>query len=165
MKVAELQHFLANIVPFARAAGASEKVASELDRALQCMDPFKEKTLAEFSEFLRRADEFDRTGKLTAPASSAKARAAKAPALSIDDAAKIYTDLYARATEPTLTYADIDAKLKPIEKLTMPQLKELAGKVGVTVSAKTKKQLLDQLMGRIKELKASFERTQYRFGA
>ena len=68
MKVAELQRLIGNFGPFTRAAGASEKVATEFDRAMQCLDPFKEKTLAEFNDFLRRADEYDRTGKLLPPA-------------------------------------------------------------------------------------------------
>jgi hypothetical protein len=41
---------------------------------LQCLEPFKERTLADFSEFLRRADEYDRTGKLTPPAKQSGAR-------------------------------------------------------------------------------------------
>src|ERR1051325_3608990 len=98
MKVAELQQSLAHVVAFARSAGAPEKFAAELDRAVQCFDPFKDKTLVEFSEFLRRADEYDRTGKLEAPPRATRGtRAAKAPALTTDDAARIYLDLLARA--------------------------------------------------------------------
>lgn len=166
MKVAELQHSLGHIVAFARAAGASDKVVAELDRALQCFDPFKEKTLAEFSDFLRRADEFDRTGKLVPPArtSGGGTRAARAPALSAEAAAQIFNDLHERATDPALTYADIDAKMKPLEKLTIPQLLEVAAKVHVTVPAKPKKEILGELTRRIKELKVSHERTQFKFG-
>src|SRR5690242_4701107 len=120
MKVAELQCFLGNIVPFAKAAGASEKVAAELDRALQCLEPFKEKTLAEFNDFLRRADEFDRTGMLQPPAKKAsKPRAPKTPALTVDEAVKIFSELQERATDPALTFADIDAKLQGFEKMTV----------------------------------------------
>ncbi len=166
MKVSELQRFLGSLAPFVKAAGASEKVATEFDRALQCLEPFKEKTLVEFNDFLRRADEFDRTGKLTAPARSGngKPRAAKTPALTVDEAVQIYRDLHARATDPTVTYPEIDAKLKPFDKLTVAQIKEVAAKVDVTVSGKTKKVMLDDLLRRIKELKASNERTQFRLG-
>jgi hypothetical protein len=165
MKVAELQQMLCQIAAFAKAAGATDKVIMELDRALQCFDPFKEKTLAEFGEFLRRADEFDRTGKLQPPARPpAKPRTARAPALSVDAAAQIFTSLHDRATDPTLTYADIDAALQPLDKLTIPQLRAVAAKVNVTVPAKPKKEIVGELMRRIKELKASHERTQFRFG-
>jgi hypothetical protein len=165
MKVDELQRFLASIAPFARAAGASDKTVTELDRALQCLEPFKERTLADFSEFLRRADEYDRTGKLTQPAKNGRPRTAKAGSLSVDDAAQIYTDLLGRAADPNLTYADINAALKPIEKMTVPQLLEVAAKVDVPVPAKPKAKIVEGLKRRITELKASSERTQHRFGA
>ncbi len=165
MKVNELQRFLASVAPFARAAGASDKAAAELDRALQCLEPFKERTLADFSEFLLRADEFDRTGKLTPPAKNGKAKAAKAGSLSVDDAARIYADLLGRAADPKLTYADIDAALKPIEKMTAPQLLQVAAMVDVPVPTKPKAKIIEGLKRRITEFKASSERTQYRFGA
>jgi hypothetical protein len=165
MKVAELQHSLGHIVAFARSAGASDKVTAELDRAVQCFDPFKEKSLVEFSEFLRRADEFDRTGKLEPPArKAAKPRAPKAAALTVDAAAQIFTSLHDRATDPTLTYAHIDDQMKPLEKLTIAQLMDVAAKVNVTVPAKPKKEIIGELTRRIKELKVSHERTQFRFG-
>jgi hypothetical protein len=166
MKVAELQRFFGNIAPFVKAAGASEKVATEFDRAFRCLEPFKEKTLVEFNDFLLRADEFDRTGKLTPPAraSNGKPRAQKSPGLSVEEAVKICQDLYVRATEPSLSYAEIDAKMTPLDKLTIAQLQEVAAKVGAVVPTKPKKEILGALMRRIKELKASHERTQFRFG-
>lgn len=164
MKVADLQRFLADLTPLVRSAGASEKVATELARAVQCFEPFKEKTLAGFNDFLGRADEFDRTGKLSAPAKTGKARTAKAPALTLDEAARLFTDLHQRATDPALTYDEIDAKMKLLEKLTIAQLLEVAGKVNVTVPRKGKKEILAELTRRIKELKVSHERTQFRFG-
>ena len=166
MKVAELQRFLGNLAPFVKAAGASEKVATEFDRALQCLEPFKEKTLAEFNDFLLRADEFDRTGKLEAPArtGNGKPRAAKGPSLTVYEAVQIYRDLHARATDPTLSDPAIDAKMAAIGKLTLPQLQELAGKVGAVVPAKPKAKVVEALTRRIKELKASDERTQFRLG-
>lgn len=165
MNVAELQLFLSSVAPFARAAGASEKVVSELDRALQCLEPFKDRSLADFNDFLRRADEFDRTGKLTPPPRAAAAKRSAAPKMSVDEAVQIFNGLHQRATDPALTYTEIDVKIAPLEKLTVPQLKEVAQKVGVTVTGKTKKPILADFVRRIKELKASSERTQYRFGA
>jgi hypothetical protein len=164
MKVAELQRFLGSMTPFVRAAGASEKVIGELDRALQCLDPFKEKSLAEFNDFLRRADEYDRTGKLLPPPTASKARTKKSTGLSVDEAAVIFQDLHQRATDPALTYADIDAKMKDIDKLTIAQLLELAAKVNVPVPTKPKKEIVGELTRRIKERKASFERTGFRLG-
>lgn len=167
MKVVELQRFLGNIVPFAKAAGASEKAAAELDRALQCLEPFKDKSLSDFGDFLQRADEFDRTGKLTLPTrnGNGKPRAPKAGSLSVDDAVQIYKDLLARATDPALTYPDIEAALKSIGKMTIPNLLEVATKVDVPVPAKPKPEIMAALTRRITELKASAERMQNRFSA
>ena len=53
MNVSDLQQFLRQIVPFARAAGASEKAATELERTVLCLEPFQAKPLAEFNQFLR----------------------------------------------------------------------------------------------------------------
>lgn len=166
MKVAELQRFLSNFGPFAKAAGASEKVAAEFERTMKCLEPFKEKTLAEFNDFLLRADEFDRTGKLTPPPrnSSGRTRTKKAPGLTVDAAAQIFNDLHANATRTDVSYSDIEAKLKPFEKLTVAQLKEVAANVGVVVTGSRKQPILDAFTWRIKELKASDERTQFRLG-
>ncbi|HZZ79086.1 MAG TPA: hypothetical protein VFE62_11235 [Gemmataceae bacterium] len=164
MNVHDLQQFLAGVAPLARAAGASEKAATELDRALQCLEPFKNRSLTDFTEFLRRADEYDRTGKLGAPPAKTRA-AAKAGGLSVDDAAKIFNDLVARAASPTLTYADIDTAMKPIEKMLVGQLVELAAKLDIPAPKTPKSKIVDALKRRITELKANSERTQYRFGA
>ena len=45
MKVAELQLFLGQIVPFVTAAKASSTVTDELARTVLCLEPFKDKTL------------------------------------------------------------------------------------------------------------------------
>lgn len=161
MRVAELQQFLSQIVPFARAAGAADKVATELGRTVECLALFKDKTLAEFNDFLRKADEYDRTGKLTAPVKPA--RAAKAPKVSVEDAAQRFAALYERATDPQLEYATIDAEIDALGSLTATGLKEVARKVNITLPTKaTKPQILSELKRRVKERKGSFERTQFR---
>lgn len=134
MKVAELQRFLSNFGPFAKAAGASEKVAAEFE--------------------------------LTPPPrnSSGRTRTKKAPGLTVDAAAQIFNDLHANATRTDVSYSDIEAKLKPFEKLTVAQLKEVAANVGVVVTGSRKQPILDAFTWRIKELKASDERTQFRLG-
>jgi len=161
MKVSELQQFLSQLIPFVRAAGAAEKVSAELGRAVESLEPFKGKTLAEFNDFLRKADEYDRTGVLSAP--KRPVRATKAPKLSVDEAAAKFTALYERATDPTLEFATIDAEIDSLSGLTAANLKEVAKKVNITLPSKaTKPQILSELKRRIKERKGSFERTQFR---
>jgi rubrerythrin len=153
------------MAPFARAAGASEKVVAEFERMMQSLEPFQNKTLAEFNDFLRRADEFDRTGQLTPPDRATKPKAPKAASLTVDEAVAIFKDLHQRATDPALTYEDIESGMSRLEKLTIPMLLEIAAKVDVPVPAKPKKEILGELTRRIKERKASFERTEFRLGA
>jgi hypothetical protein len=164
MKVGELQQFLSQVVPFVRAAGAAEKVATELGRAVDCLNPFKEKSLAEFNDFLTKADEFDRTGKLSPPPKPVRApKAPKPPKLSMAEATQIYQALGDRVTDPSLDYATIDMEIDALGSLTAANLKEVARNAGVTLSTKaTKPQILEELKRRIKERKGSFERTQFR---
>jgi hypothetical protein len=164
MKVSELQQFLSQLVGFVRAAGAAEKVAEELGRAAQSLEPFKHKTLAEFNDFLKKAEEFDRTGVLAAP--KKPARAPKAAKLSVKEAAQKFSSLCDRATDPTLDYATIDTEIDALAGLTAANLKEVARQAHITLPARaTKPQILDELKRRIKERKGSFERTQFRADA
>ncbi|MBI2804468.1 MAG: hypothetical protein HYX68_05715 [Planctomycetes bacterium] len=167
MKVAELQQFLSQIVPFARAAGAGDKVAVELDRAVLCLAPFKDKSLAEFNDFLRLADEYVRTGRLPEkPARVARPRTPKAPKLTVAEAAQKFQALYARATDPTLEYPAIDAEIDTLSGLTIAELKEVAAAVDTTVPSKSRKkdEILAEFKRKIKERKGSYERTQFRAG-
>jgi hypothetical protein len=164
MNVASLQQLLGQIGPFARAAGAAEKVASELDRVVQCLEPFKDKSVGEFNELLSRADEYDRTGKLAPPAKAAKApRTAKAAAISVDEAAARFTALYDRATDPALDYATIDRELDALGSMTAPDLKAVAKKLNVTLPSKaTKTGIVGELKRKVKDRKGSFDRNQFR---
>ena len=129
------------------------------------VEPFKVRSLGDFSEFLQRADEYDRTGKLTVPVSAAKGRAGKTNGAAVDKAVETYRDLLGRAASPATTWSDIDAVMKPIAKLTVPQLLEVAAKVEVPVPQKPKSEIVDALKRRATELKASAERTQPMFGS
>lgn len=168
MKVADLQQFLRQIGPFARAAGASEKAASDLDRAGQCLEPFREQSVADFSDFLSKTVEhYTTTGEfaqIVKPGKGRAARAPKPPKISLADAAAIFQSLYDRAIDPTLQYSQIDAEIGAFEKaFTATQLKELARTVGVTLSGRaTKPLIMAALKNRIKERKGSHERNQFR---
>jgi hypothetical protein len=169
MKVADLQQFLRQIGPFAKAAGASEKASSDLDRAGQCLEPFREHSIADFSDFLSKTVEhYTRTGEfaqIIKPAKGrAKASAPKPPKISLTDAAATFQSLYDRATDPALEYSMIDAEIDKFkDAFTIAQLKELAKLVGITLAGKASKPLiLDAFKRRIKELKGSHERNQFR---
>lgn len=167
MKVADLQQFLRQIGPFAKAAGASEKASADLDRAGQCLEPFREQSLADFSDFLTKtAEHYTRTGEfpqIVKPGKARAPRAPKAPKLSLADAAAMFQGLYDRATDPALEYSTIDAEIDKFKPMTVPNLKELAKTVGVTLTGKANKPaILDVFRNRIKERKGSHERNQFR---
>jgi hypothetical protein len=168
MKVADLQQFLRQIGPFAKAAGASDKAAADFDRAGQCLEPFREQSLADFSDFVAKtAEYYTRTGEFPQVVKPAKGKATtrtpKAPKISLTDAAATFQSLYDRATDPTLEYNTIEAEIDKFTPLTIAQLKELAKTVGITLAGKaTKPLILDAFKSRVKERKGSHERNQFR---
>jgi hypothetical protein len=168
MKVADLQLFLRQIGPFAKAAGASDKAFAELERAGQCLEPFREQSLADFSDFVAKtAEHYARTGEFAQIVKPAKGRATtrapKAPKISLTDAAATFQGLYDRATDPTLEYGMIDVEIDKFTSFTVAQLKELAKSVGITLAGKaTKPLILEAFKSRIKERKGSHERNQFR---
>lgn len=166
MKVSDMQQILNGLASLSRTMGASDKVANGVGEIARFFEPFKERTTDELQDLLVRADEYHRTGKVTLPqrGNNGRARSAKAPSLTVDEAANVFSDLHRRATDPALSYYEIDEQMKRLEKMTIPQLLEVAAKVRVTVPTKPKKDILAEFTRRIKELKASDQRTQFRLG-
>ena len=66
MQVAALQLFLRSLVP-ALEAGEARSVARSLDEACRALDPFGPLGLTEFTAFLARADEYQRSGSVRVP--------------------------------------------------------------------------------------------------
>jgi hypothetical protein len=66
MQVAALQLFLRSLVP-ALEAGEARSAARWVDEACRALDPFRPLGLAEFTAFLVRAEEYDRTGVVRTP--------------------------------------------------------------------------------------------------
>lgn len=114
MKVAELQQFVNGLVQPVKAAGASDKVCTELRQVAEFLEPFKDRTLAELGGLLHMIDDFKRTGQWPqAPSKApAKPRAAKQPKLTVEQAAQRVMALLERVDDPELQYSTIDAELK-----------------------------------------------------
>jgi hypothetical protein len=164
MKVAELQQLLNQLVPFVKAARASDTVTSEMERAAMCLEPFKDKTLAEFNDFLRMADEYVRTGVLPA---SAKGRARppkapKPPKLTVAEAAQKFMGLYERAGDPTLESETIDVELSSLHDLSIDELKNVAKELNrpLPPGLKKKPDIVAAFKRMIKEQKENHERNQ-----
>jgi hypothetical protein len=159
MQVQALQQFLSQMAPFLKAAGGSESAAREISYAVECLEPFKYVALADFSKFLRMAEECIRTNKFAEPKKKTppRAKAGKAPKLTVAEAAQKYLGLKERATDPTLTYAMIDAEMEALAGLAIKDLKELSKQVNAPLpsSAKKKDQMVAEFKRHIKELKES----------
>jgi hypothetical protein len=67
VQVAALQLFLRSLVPALEAAGEARSAARWMDEACRALDPFRPLGLAEFTAFLARAEEYDRTGAVRVP--------------------------------------------------------------------------------------------------
>jgi hypothetical protein len=167
MKVADVQQFVSGIVQSVRAAGASEKVCSDLRQVGDLLEPYKERTLAELGGLLRTIDEFQRTGRwpeqITTTKAARRPAASKPPKLTVSQAAQKVMALLERVNDPDLEYGGIDAELKAIEPLTKPDLLKVAQEVGMTIASRSsKKEILEELRRRVRDRKGSFERTRFR---
>ena len=152
MQVSNLQAFLKSIIPFTQAAGASQKVMSDLERVVQLLDPFASHKVDELAQFLAVADQYQKTGQVPAigQGKAKKAPAAKAPKTpklagveGIKEAALRVQALYEKAVDPDLSDAVIDADLQWLDKaLGATELKQVAREVGILKTMKTKKDAL-----------------------
>ena len=70
MQVAALQLFLRSLVPALEAAGEARPAAQWMEEACRALDPFRPLGLAEFTAFLARAEEYERTGTVRVPSAA-----------------------------------------------------------------------------------------------
>jgi hypothetical protein len=162
MKVAELQSFLRSLAgPLAAAGGKS--VAADLDRAAGGLQPFAELTVAQFADFLQQAEEYHRTGLLSAkPARRTGKAAVSADPRKISGAVERLRQLYERAGSDSVDYSTIEREVAAINKdLKKDELIEVAREFGIASPLKTKKIAADAIGRRITERKESVRRTQF----
>lgn len=160
MHVSAIQQFLRSLIEPLRASEAKQAILNDLELACAALDPFHARTLKEFADFLKRADEYDRTGVLKPPptAGGRAPRGPKPPTLSMARALAIVNELYANATAEDLNLDRIQAELKPLDTLKKPELDQLAEQFGVG-KQKTKKAALDAIERKITDRRNSFQRT------
>jgi len=162
LTVADLQQFINGLAQPMRSAGANQKAIDDLLRMSQGLEPFKERMIGEFNEFLQTAYNYVTDGTLPEPGRrSRRAGTPKAPMMSVDEAAQRVMALYERgASDPNLDYAVIEAELKMLEPMTVPQLKQLAEQINMTLppNTRTKQDLLKAMATGIKDRKLSADR-------
>jgi len=135
MNVVVMQQHFRELSALIRSAGAASKLVDEFLAVAMALEPFREHSVGAFASFLVRADEFDKTGKVTVTATKPK-RAAAPKALKVikpSDAeilARLST-LYQGILNPNLTDETIEAELLLVDQLKTPGLQTLATEVGI----------------------------------
>lgn len=165
MNVKDLTQFLRSLQQPLSTSGA-KSVANELDGMCAGLEPFQGLTVAQFTEFLARADSYARTG-VVPTTGRAKAAGTRGAAKTDDpQAVRAATEqvcsLYQRVTDPDVDYATIDAEVKKLDKqFSKNAVLEIARGFGITGPLKTKKAALQEMQRRMTERKESHERTQF----
>jgi hypothetical protein len=151
-----------------RAAGAGDKVCGELQRAAECLEPFKETTLVEFNDFLVKAHEAVRTGQWPKPGKRRSPRdpnAANGPALTVEQAAQRVMALVERVNDPDLQDATIDSELEAVGTLGKPDLLKVTQEVGMSLPSRTtREEIMQALRRRIRDRDGSFQQGSPRTG-
>jgi hypothetical protein len=153
--VADLQRHLGDLAAFLELAKAGA-AAKELCVARDALQPFSSRTIKDFASFLARADEFDRTGSLESATRKSTPRAAKADA---SEAALAARRLYDRATDPSVTSADIEELIGQLSRLTVAGLVQVATTLGLRgMERKKKDEIVREIRRTIEGRRESYQR-------
>jgi hypothetical protein len=163
MRVAELQQFIRSLIPPLQSSGAKASVVDGLEGMAGGLEPFKELAVEPFADFLRRAEEYDRTGIVPVVAKAAtKPRAPKAvvAAYTVDEALRDLRSLQDRSIGEDVTYAAIASEVKKLDKLKKPDLDAVTIEIGLG-KAKSKAAAIDAVTEKITNFKKSHQRNQF----
>ncbi len=167
MNVAAVQQHFRDLAALVGHAGASAKVVDELTLIATGLEPFRDRPLGLFAEFLRKAEEFDRTGVLPVVATKARKPAApkvpKPPKPAAADVIQRIVTLYQNILTPTLTAETIDQELALIDALKGPDLQALATQleVGEKVKKLKVKDKATAMKQVIRDRRGMFERADF----
>jgi hypothetical protein len=167
MNVAVVQQHFRDLAKLVEHAGATAKVLNELHLIATSLEPFKEHKLDLFAEFLKKAEEYDRTGVMPVVATKAKrATTPKAPKVPKPSAAEVIqriVNLYQTILSPTLTEETIEQELALVDTLKGPDLQSLAGQidVGEKVKKMKVKDKATAIKQAIRDRRGMFQRADY----
>ncbi len=156
MNVAHLMKLLSSLSDTLADSGG-KTVAKDLARIADALEPFGDRTLSKFADFLLKAHEFEQTGAVSG---GRKATPKPLDPQVVDSVVDTLNEVYEQATSPEMTYQKIDADInKLIKKFTKDVVVEIAARFGV--SGKTKKAAIEAIHRKIRDRKESFERTRF----
>jgi HPt (histidine-containing phosphotransfer) domain-containing protein len=159
VNIRQLGQYLRSLAGALRESGAS-KVAGDLEAASVALEPFGDRAVKDFAEFLARAQEYERTGIVSVVGTGRRAKSAAAiDQEKIAAKAQQVQQLIERAIDAEVTFTVIDTEVKKLEKaLTKDEAVQLAQEVGAG-KCKNKKEALAEITRMIKDRKLNYERT------
>jgi hypothetical protein len=171
--VGDVQTFLRSLSALL-AANQGGKPATEFEAFCAGLDPFQTWKVADLAQFLKTAEQYQRTGELPVPTGrggrAAKPRATKTAKVplkkktdveDVQAAAAKLRDLYERATDPALSHEQIEAEVAQIHAAFDTEgLKAVAKEFGVSSGLTSKDAARARILHRITERKGRHERNQ-----
>jgi hypothetical protein len=160
MKVKQIQQYMSNLITLLQ-EGGGKGPAADLERLAQALEPFQEMGLAEFGELLRKAEEYQRTGALSAPQPRVRSKPICDPE-KVRGALDHVRRLYDRATEEGFSFQEIHDEIQRLDKsLNKEEALALAEQFEVVGSFETKPQAIEGVGRKISQRKADHDRSKW----
>jgi|GEM_PF-1308343 len=158
MKVADLQQYFTTLAKLLQATDG-KKSAVELARIAEGLEPFRDYDLANFANFLVRAEEYSRTGVLPVVAPPKRVRDPKPPAKPKADLSSLRAEvvnLHDTASTTSVTFEAIEALRPKLDTLAKADLLSVAEAIKlVGMKSKSKANILNAIVSRVKSIKQS----------
>ena len=156
MKVSDFQQWLRANAQWLAGVGGKQ-VATEIERLGAALEPYQDKTLLQFSDWLLENDPARQPEE--GPAEGAKSRSRPSDPARIEVALLKISALYTNAIDPSVTYETIEASIAEVEdQLNKEEGIELAQRFELNGNFKSKKAALDAVCRKIKDRKSTHAR-------
>jgi hypothetical protein len=149
MKVSILQQFLRNLIAPLQSSAAPASTLTGLQRACQGLDPFGDKDVADFAEFLSRAAAYERDGKWPSANPSISGRIVDEPNAA-EYARRLRTFLEHEVPSGSPISEEVRMELNRLAKRLKPaQVKEIARELQVEEHFRGTKQGIERIVFRL----------------
>jgi len=161
MNVASVQKHFRDLAGLLADVSGAKNVVAELSAFAAALEPCRSMSVAKFGEFLRLAEEHQRTGKLdpSVPSRSKSVASKTEPA----EAIRRVTILYQTILQPNITSVHIESELALLDGLKKADLLQVANVVGTHDAMKSRKvdDVRTALKKAIRDRRGMFERPDY----
>lgn len=160
MQVKDLQPFLTDLGRFLENTGG-KSVGKEMSRFAEGLAPFRDMSISQLCDFLRSAEEYQRTGVVSTTKKSSRGRK-KVDEQKVIEWTQRLSKLREEAISEAVTYAQIEAEVAKMAKSnSKAEMDAIAKELGIPGTFKTKKLAQAAIHRLIAERKESFQRTQF----